>query len=1168
MKRMLAWLIVLSMLLSFSASMEELRLPVGLTNIEEEAFMGDDSVSSVNLPHNVRSIGARAFRNCRALKEIYIPDTVTYIGEQAFDEDITISCGPKSYAYQYAQQNGYKVNALGNVVYSVWMDGNDIHAVVSTISACTLLAEMLDDEMSQQLYSASLPLDQDVERLDVKLTAEEVPESFVLRASLLDENGKVIGDPCVSMDYTSKYKEFERKTPDDFPKEQVLNYGAVGFGVLDESVIIVTGSRQGSGYRITSDKALHAGDAIYIRNLNELVKISAVSQNADGSYTVTPAKNADLAECYQYLRYSDTFDAVESLSSRGMIPRSAVLTPRGSLGGKQFSKTFKSGPLTLNCNMEVSVHCDLKVDRALFPDRYIDVKTYGMVSGGITYTLSDNVEFSDAIPVFEGYIPTSVPGVFVNLDVSIPINFGAEGELTFDTSFQMKGGVAYNTNSGVSPIKEGSLSQTLTTKAKVTGSAGVRLGVDLMYMNVLSVGAGATVGASVEAKTAKKTELGENPEDVEKKHACVLCFDVDIDSFIDLDANIALQMLGERDTLSKTWPAVRKPIFKGYLSVLNDKDSVHGGKVVFDRGECPNYKYRTKYQAFNQDGKERAKFVTVNRVDPKTADMVQVDAGISKYYAYLYPGAYEAETYFEGYFIGDDFVDGQTVKERFSIVDAARDVELRLSPDTTPTPTPTATPTPTPTAKPTDTPDPGASTAPGIQPVENAGKIPVTADYFPDAALRAEAESWDVAEYRYADGRAWWEKDGYLTAKERNNCTGMYLYGCSSLQGLEYFTKIEQLSIYDSSITKLTLGGFAKLEHLLVSNAPITEVNVKGCSALRHFQIEKTQIKSLDVSGMDLMDLYCYDNPKLLSLNLKGCKDLEILHYSDPLETINISGCTSLESFNAYGPDGNETTLKSLDCSGCASMDRLYIVGNPMLSRIDLDGCASLEFLEIQNSALESLTARQLDKLTQVLCSDNDNLKSLDLSDCPALCGISASNSQLERLNLENCRALNSMQISTCTNLASLNLKGCTSLESCYMPCGKLTELNVQQCTALESIRCGGNQLATLDVSSCTALKELDCQLNQLLELDVRDCIALESLYCSSNYIKTLDVSNMKQLERLTCDDNQITELNISGCEKLSRLDCWENAFSQLDARECPLLLDNCFCDPVVEVIR
>ena len=247
---------------------------------------------------------------------------------------------------------------LGNAIYSVWMEGNDIHAVVSTNSACTLLVEMLDDEMVQQLFSASLPLEQDAEQLDVKLTAAEVPESFVLRASLLDENGKAIGDPCVSMDYTSKYREFERKTPDDFPREQVLDYGAAGFGVLDESVIIVTGSRQGSNYRINSDTALHVGDVIYIKNLGELVKIGAVSQKEDGSYTVTPAKNADLAECYQYLRYSDTFDAVDSLSSRGMIPRSAVLTRRGSLGGKQFSKTFKSGPLTLNCNMEVSVHCD------------------------------------------------------------------------------------------------------------------------------------------------------------------------------------------------------------------------------------------------------------------------------------------------------------------------------------------------------------------------------------------------------------------------------------------------------------------------------------------------------------------------------------------------------------------------------------------------------------------------------------------------------------------------------------------------------------------------------------------------------------------------------------------------------------------------------------------
>jgi hypothetical protein len=84
MKRKLAWLVLLSMLLSFTASMEELKLPEGVTRIEVEAFMGDRSVTSIKLNDHVQAIGPRAFWNCEALQEIYIPDSVTQIGEQAF----------------------------------------------------------------------------------------------------------------------------------------------------------------------------------------------------------------------------------------------------------------------------------------------------------------------------------------------------------------------------------------------------------------------------------------------------------------------------------------------------------------------------------------------------------------------------------------------------------------------------------------------------------------------------------------------------------------------------------------------------------------------------------------------------------------------------------------------------------------------------------------------------------------------------------------------------------------------------------------------------------------------------------------------------------------------------------------------------------------------------
>ena len=50
-----------------SARADTLVLPEGLTVIDEEAFMGDTSITSVVLPDSLRVIGDRAFAGCTSL---------------------------------------------------------------------------------------------------------------------------------------------------------------------------------------------------------------------------------------------------------------------------------------------------------------------------------------------------------------------------------------------------------------------------------------------------------------------------------------------------------------------------------------------------------------------------------------------------------------------------------------------------------------------------------------------------------------------------------------------------------------------------------------------------------------------------------------------------------------------------------------------------------------------------------------------------------------------------------------------------------------------------------------------------------------------------------------------------------------------------------------------
>ena len=84
------------------------RIPEGVTAIAEEAFSGNESITSVTLPSTLESIGARAFEKCVSLSgTVRIPASVTSIG---------------SYAFAYTNVEAFDV-AADNPAYLSWEGG-------------------------------------------------------------------------------------------------------------------------------------------------------------------------------------------------------------------------------------------------------------------------------------------------------------------------------------------------------------------------------------------------------------------------------------------------------------------------------------------------------------------------------------------------------------------------------------------------------------------------------------------------------------------------------------------------------------------------------------------------------------------------------------------------------------------------------------------------------------------------------------------------------------------------------------------------------------------------------------------------------------------------------------------------------------------------------------
>lgn len=116
--------------------------------------------------------------------------------------------------------------------------------------------------------------------------------------------------------------------------------------------------------------------------------------------------------------------------------------------------------------------------------------------------------------------------------------------------------------------------------------------------------------------------------------------------------------------------------------------------------------------------------------------------------------------------------------------------------------------------------------------------IPIDSAHFPDANFRAQVEQYDTHRFVHFRG------DGYLLPEEFNAVTTMQLAGknITNLQGIRYFTELQQLECYNNKLTSLDVHGLSKLQRLLCYNNRIEELHVAGALNLVNLQIYKNRI--------------------------------------------------------------------------------------------------------------------------------------------------------------------------------------------------------------------------------------------------------------------------------------------------------------------------------------
>lgn len=148
--------------------------------------------------------------------------------------------------------------------------------------------------------------------------------------------------------------------------------------------------------------------------------------------------------------------------------------------------------------------------------------------------------------------------------------------------------------------------------------------------------------------------------------------------------------------------------------------------------------------------------------------------------------------------------------------------------------------------------------------------VAIDATNFPDGAFRKYvADNFDK------------DKDGALNQTERNAVKEIRISnsGCTSLQGLKYFSKLTDLFCSDNNLTELDVSENPELKRLICYNNSLTSLNLNKNTKLESLNCNKNKLTVLDLRENKSLWLLRCNNNCLTSLDLRNnpkIRDLQV----------------------------------------------------------------------------------------------------------------------------------------------------------------------------------------------------------------------------------------------------------------------------------------------------
>ena len=344
---------------------------------------------------------------------------------------------------------------------------------------------------------------------------------------------------------------------------------------------------------------------------------------------------------------------------------------------------------------------------------------------------------------------------------------------------------------------------------------------------------------------------------------------------------------------------------------------------------------------------------------------------------------------------------------------------------------------------------------------------------------------------------------------------------------------LERLYCSNNKITELDVSGCDKLQDVDCSNNLMSSLNVSDLPSLKSLNCSRNMLKddNLILTGsIGLINLDCSlngTNYDCINLNLAGFTKLESLNCSEQPEDggtsaddtmeFDISACTGLKTLNcSYCPIetlnvSNLSNLETIDASGCN------------LSEITLDGAVKLSSLNINCNEITDLHIPETNEIKTLDCSESLGIETINFAVLTKLESLDVSDSYVPELDFSICpdlQVLNAMNTGFGNPDATTDNEDLPNIDIDLKSNAKLKDIDMSMVNV--------NVLTLPENDIVANLSASNSAVTQIVNLEKQ--LGLETLNIAGTGISALDLSANTNLKQVSCTESQKT--GITGVDE------------------------------------